>query len=199
MVSSTILTIGHSDHSLQAFLALLEYHGVQSVLDVRSHPYSRRHRHFQRWTLERALARNSIKYVFLGRELGARCDDESVYRDGRVDFELLSATERFNRGLDRVEAEAARWRSCLLCAEADPLTCHRSILVARHLRQRGYDIGHILRDGTCESASRADRRLVDETGHLAVQTRLFGETPDALDAAYLDRERQIAYRKPSLS
>lgn len=199
MNPTTILTIGHSDHTLQSFLALLEYHGVQSVLDVRSHPYSRRHRHFKRWTLERCLVRNHMNYVFLGRELGARCDDETVYRNGRVDFTLLSNTERFNQGLDRVEVESVRWRCCLLCAEADPLTCHRTILVARHLRERGYEIGHILKDGTYESATRADDRLVSECGYLALQTSLFGDTPDPIEAAYSDRGRQIAYRKPSLA
>ena len=189
-----VYTIGHSNHSIDRFLGLLERGGINAIADVRSVPFSRRMPHFSRPALKEALKAAGIAYVFLGDELGARPQDRSCYRDGTADYELIARTDLFQRGLDRVIAGAHGYRIALMCAEKEPLDCHRTILVARHLKQRGVDIRHILFDGRIEPHETTERRLLAQTngGH----SDLFaapGYATDPLDAAYRKRGLEIAY------
>lgn len=159
-MNRTVYTLGYASLSIERFRSLLVRHGVTALCDVRSNPNSRANPDFGRQTLSGALQASDIEYVFLGKELGARSPDPKVYRDGRVQYELLAATPAFQRGLDRIETGSAKYTIALMCAERDPLTCHRSILVARHLIERGFEVEHILDTGALESHSAAMRRLV---------------------------------------
>ena len=105
-----IYTVGHSNHTSEAFVTLLRTHGVTALADVRSAPYSRFNLQFNRETLARALEAQGIRYVFLGRELGARPDDPGCYEEGRVRYARLARTALFRRGLDRVADGAHRHR-----------------------------------------------------------------------------------------
>ena len=100
--------------------------------------------------------------MFLGRELGARPDDPACYEDGRVRYARLARTALFRRGLDRVVDGAHRHRLALMCAERDPLDCHRTILVARELARRGLDVAHILAVCSEDRPHHCHRRLVAE-------------------------------------
>jgi uncharacterized protein (DUF488 family) len=149
-----IYTIGHSNHSLEHFLALLRDSGTQAVADVRSQPYSRYCPHFSREPLQRSLQAAAIPYVFLGEELGGRPRGAEFYdAEGHVLFSLLAKTELFIAGLERVERGAAKHRIALLCSEEDPDHCHRHHLVGRALLQRGIRIEHLRGDGRIEAAS----------------------------------------------
>ena len=86
-------TIGHSNHSIGQFTGLLRPHGITAVADVRSAPYSRYHPLYNKDTLTMSLEKDGIKYMFLGRELGARPDDPACYENGRVDFGRLAERE----------------------------------------------------------------------------------------------------------
>ena len=157
-----ILTVGHSNHSPEAFHKLVQRHRVTVVADVRSVPYSRRHPHFKRSALEQALGERNARYLFLGAELGARSKDPCCYDDdGRVRFSRLARTEIFIRGIERVIEEAASNRVALMCAERDPANCHRAILVAPVLRERGVVVRHILADGSLESQEQLRERLCE--------------------------------------
>ena len=160
----TLYTIGHSNHPIEAFVGLLAEHRIDAVADVRSVPYSRRHPQFRRDDLARSLGAADVRYVFLGDELGARTRDPACLRDGRVDYELVAQTERFARGLARVLDGAARYRIALLCAEREPLDCHRTLLVARRLAERGARVRHVLADGDLEEHTETERRLLTATG-----------------------------------
>jgi uncharacterized protein (DUF488 family) len=159
-VSPTVLTIGHSTQPLERLVALLVRHGVTAVADVRSQPYSRYSPDFNKESLEPALKANGVAYVFLGRELGARPDDRSLYDEGRVSWERLRASALFQAGLDRVVDGAVRVSIALLCAEKDPLECHRTLLVGRALEERGVAIAHIHADGRLETSDEAMSRLL---------------------------------------
>jgi uncharacterized protein (DUF488 family) len=150
-MAEVVFTIGHSNHPLEHFLGLLERHGIGAVCDVRSQPYSRRNPQFNRENLRQSLRERDIVYVFLGRELGARREDPACYVDGRLQYELLARTELFRSGIERVRDGAAKYRLALMCAEKDPLNCHRTVLVARRLAALGVQICHILADGGLES------------------------------------------------
>ena len=169
----TVYTIGHSNHDIGAFIALLRVADVTAVADVRSVPYSRRHPQFNKHELSASLHAAGIAYVFLGDQLGARPKDRGCYRGGQADYRLIAATEAFGEGLRRVEEGAERYRIALMCAEREPLDCHRTVLVARHLQRRGMRIVHILADGTTEPNDATERRLLK---------RMHLETADLFDA-----------------
>ncbi len=143
-----------------------------------------------------AFKATGISYGFLGRELGARSEDRSCYVDGKVQYDRLAKTELFQRGLARLIDGTARYRIALLCAEKDPLTCHRTILVVRHLVARGLRAAHILEDGRLEHHDDALNRLLKELG--IGDRDFFKPRQELVDEAYAKREREIAYvEKPS--
>lgn len=150
--------------SAEAFLGLLRQHRVDAVADVRSSPFSRFNPQFNRALLDQFLKANGVQYVFLGRELGARTEDRSCYEHGRVQYERLAQTPLFQSGLERIREGAARFRIALMCAEKEPLECHRTLLVARALASRGVPVIHIHADGRLETHEAAMERLLDMTG-----------------------------------
>lgn len=156
----TVLTIGHSNHTLEVFLALLARHRVSVLADVRSAPDSRFNPHFNREPLAAALETAGLGYVYLGRELGGRSDDRSCYENGRIRYDRLARTARFRAGLERVAQGAPGRRLALMCAEREPLRCHRTLLVGRALDDHGVDVAHILPDGGLESHRSAMDRLL---------------------------------------
>ncbi|MBM3752805.1 MAG: DUF488 domain-containing protein [Acidobacteria bacterium] len=186
-----LLTIGHSNHSAQRFNDLLRQHGVTALCDVRSRPYSRMQPQFNREALTQSLRESGIKYVFLGKELGARREDPACYENGRVSYELVAETALFQFGLDRVQSGMDRHRIALMCADKDPITCHRTILVARHLRTRGIDINHILADGSIETHDEALARLRRSLSLEAID--LFRSEAEVLEDAYALQGARIAY------
>jgi uncharacterized protein (DUF488 family) len=186
-----VYTIGHSKHSLEEFVALLERHGVTAVADVRSAPYSRFNPQFNKTALDRDLKARGIKYVFLGRELGARSDDPACYAGGRVQYGRLAQTASFKTGVERVERGAAEHRIALMCAEKEPLECHRTLLVSRALDQRGVAVSHILADGRLESHGDAMLRLLDMFG--LPRDDLFRSPAELLAEALERQEERVAY------
>lgn len=186
-----IYTIGHSTHTIEAFLELLRKHGVTAVADVRSAPFSRFNPQFNKDTLQGTLAAHGVKYVFLGRELGARSDDPACYENGRVQYARLARAASFQAGLDRVVQGASEYRVALMCAEKEPLECHRTLLVARALAEQGVEIAHILVDGSLESHESAMTRLLDVVG-LPAQD-LFSSREQLIEEAMARQEQRIAY------
>lgn len=159
MSDSEILTIGHSNHPIVRFIDLLRLHGVTAVADIRSAPYSRFNPQFNKEALERVLREHGIAYVFLGKELGARSSDPNCYDGGQVRYERLAQTTQFHSGLARVTKGAKSHRIALMCAEKEPLECHRTLLVARELARQGVSVSHIHGDGHLERHHTAMSRL----------------------------------------
>ena len=186
-----VLTIGHSNHSLETFVALLQQHGVSALADVRSAPYSRFNPQFNRRALEDSLKTIGMRYVFLGRALGGRPDDPSCYENGRVRYDLLARTPLFREGLERVVEGAGRERIALMCAEKEPLDCHRTILVGRSLAERGVAVAHILADGSLEPHDETMGRLLDSMG--LPRGDLLQSREQLIEEALAHRERRIAY------
>lgn len=155
---SIVYTIGHSNHPIERFLDLLHGAGITAVADVRSIPHSRRWPQFSRDRLARSLAAARIAYVHLGAELGGRPADPALLRDGKPDYGRMAAAPGFHAGLDRVMDGARRYRIALMCAEREPLECHRFLLVARALHERGVTLRHILADGSIEPQEETERR-----------------------------------------
>lgn len=187
----TIFTVGHSTHAIKAFITLLKQHDITVICDVRSKPYSRVNPQFNREDLKRSLRESGIAYVFLGKELGARSEDPSCYEDGRVQYDRLAQTELFSQGINRVQEGMKKYRVALMCAEKDPVECHRTILVARHLEALGLTVQHINGNGRLESQAEAMHRLIYRLGlHVG---DMFQPCDDLLTAAYKLQEDRIAY------
>jgi uncharacterized protein (DUF488 family) len=191
-----LFTIGHSNHELPVFSALLHQHAVTAVADVRSAPYSRHCPHFNKERLQGSLQAQGIAYVFLGAELGARTKDPDCYEQGRVQYERLAATRQFQQGLERVLRGAQSYRIALMCAEREPLECHRTLLVARALEQRGAQIRHIRADGSLESQHAALLRLVRLLN--MEQGDLFGSQQELIEAALRRQAARIAHVDESM-
>lgn len=188
---NSVFTIGHSTHSAEAFLALLRQHGVEALADVRSSPFSRYNPQFNREPLEQCLKANGIRYVFLGKELGARSDDRSCYDHGRVQYSRLAQTTLFQSGIDRVLQGSAKYRVALMCAEKEPLECHRTLLVAKALAARGQSVLHIHAGGSLETHEAVMERLLKMTG--VPDEDMFLSKEELLAKALARQEEQVAY------
>ena len=198
--SSTVFTVGHSNHSIERFEELLHTYGVTAVADVRSAPYSRFSPQFNKEDLAAWLHDTGIAYVFLGRELGGRSGDPSDYEDGRVRYDRLVAKPTFESGIERVLRGASVERIALLCTEREPLDCHRTLLVARVLAERGVHVEHILADGALESHDQTMDRLLELTG--LKQADLFNQAgtsvryaADAIAEAIALRAAQVGHTR----
>jgi uncharacterized protein (DUF488 family) len=190
-----VLTVGHSHHELPRFLELLRLAGLRTVADVRSQPVSRRHPHFSRPELEPALKASGIAYVFLGDLLGGRPSQPSLYDDeGRVDYERLRATESFQRGLERICQRQESHHIALLCAEEDPLDCHRGLMIAPALVERGIRPAHLRGDGRIESMTEMEDRLLTLTKLDGLFTLSAEDRRAALEEAYRVMARRKAFR-----
>ncbi|HEY6483819.1 MAG TPA: DUF488 domain-containing protein [Steroidobacteraceae bacterium] len=188
-----IQTIGHSNHPIGRFTALLRRHRIGTVADVRSIPYSRFHPQFRRERLQAALTAEGIGYVFLGGQLGARSLDPACHdAQGRVSYARLAATPAFVEGLERLSELMVQDRVALMCAERDPLDCHRTILIARELARRGMHISHILADGSLEAHDAAMQRLAQRLKLTA--TDLFRSDAELAEQACDLQAAHIAFR-----
>lgn len=190
LVVATVWTVGHSNHEPERFVDLLRQYGISAVADVRSEPYSRHVPQYCKDTLAGFLRLAGIAYVFLGRELGARSEDDAVFTGERVDFDKMAVSEPFRQGLDRVRSGAAQHRIALVCAEHDPLHCHRAILVGRRLRELDMPVEHIHRDGTLEPHTALEGRLLDHLGLGAGD--LFTPHEEQVARAYEEHGRLMA-------
>jgi uncharacterized protein (DUF488 family) len=186
-----VLTIGHSTHSWERFIRLLRNANVTAVADVRTSPYSRHYPHFNRNELRKELRLKGISYVFLGEELGGRPSGSESYREGVADYERMAEAPAFRKGLDRVVEGAEKYRIALLCAERDPLDCHRCLLVGRALAERGISVSHILDDGRVVSHTDIENKLLEITGRNAED--LFAPRAERLASAYCERARKVAF------
>jgi uncharacterized protein (DUF488 family) len=188
-----LLSIGHSNIPAERFVALLRAAGVGAVADVRSVPLSRHFPWFSKNNLAALLAAEGISYLAMGGTLGGRPRDERLYRAGVADYEAMARQPEFRAGLGRVRNAAARSRVCLMCAEREPLDCHRFLLLARRLAEYGLGIGHILHDGSIEPHAATEERLLALTGE---GSDLFAAgQSERLAAAYRHRAQAVAYRR----
>jgi uncharacterized protein (DUF488 family) len=187
---NVLYTIGHSNHPIGRFLGLLQAKGVSALADVRSHPVSRFNPQYNRAALETSLEGAGVAYLFLGRELGARTADPDCIVEGRVSYTRLANSAAFRHGLATLREAMAAQRVALMCAEKDPLSCHRTILVARHLFEEGVPVAHILADGALESHEAATARLLRELGLPAQDLH----RNSLISEAYRLRGERIAWR-----
>jgi uncharacterized protein (DUF488 family) len=192
-----MFSIGHSNHTIEHFVGLLAAHNISAIADVRSSPYSEYSPQFNREVLQQKLQDADIEYVFLGRELGARRIEDDCYVNDQAVYGAVRDLPAFRDGLSRVLEGLEQYTVALMCAEADPLACHRTILICPEIKMLRPDIEikHILGDGGLESHEEAERRLVKLH---KLHPELFGELTSMsglIQRAYDMQAERIAYRR----
>ena len=187
-----LFTIGHSTHSVEALLDMLQRHDITAVADVRSSPYSQYNYQFNRESFQADLKKVGIQYVYLGSKLGPRSDDPCCWENGKASYKRIAETSAFQEGLNRLRKGLGTYRIALLCAEKDPTGCHRMILVCRHIRGRYPDIQHIREDGTLEAHAAAENRLL-KLFDLTPGGDLLNSHEELLEIAYDKQGDKIAY------
>lgn len=195
--SLRLFTIGHSTHKLDAFIALLKQHAITAVADVRSTPFSRWQPQFNRDALAASLKQHGIHYVPLGRELGARRDEKECYENGQALYEKTAQLPLYHKGINRILEGAKHQTIALMCAEKEPLDCHRTILICRTLRPHGLNIHHILADGTLEEHADTEQRMLKKMKITPDLLQQETSEADMIELAYTKRGGQIAYRMPA--
>lgn len=190
-----LFTVGHSTRTIDELLMLLKHFEVDAIADVRSFPFSRHTPQFNRAELECSLKSQGLKYVFLGDELGARRKERACYINGVADYDLISDLPLFQQGLSRVLNGLQKMSIALMCAERDPLTCHRAILVARALKPKVQFIDHIISQDTLESHDDLEIRLLQQ--YKTDGNDLFATRDELVDKAYKKRGGEIAYAEES--
>jgi uncharacterized protein (DUF488 family) len=173
-----IKTIGHSNHPIEHFVDLLKRGGVELLVDVRSVPYSRRFPQFSRERLARSLDAAGIAYAWEGEALGGKSGGS---------YSAAAARPEFKDALGRLIARAADTTLCLMCAEKEPLDCHRTVLVSRRLAERGAAIEHLLADGSARPHAEIEERLLAKKAG----GDLFDDRNKLLALAYDARERAM--------
>ena len=193
MESGGIFSLGHSTQQLERFISLLIKHKIDVVADVRSSPFSRFNPQFNRESLADGLRSAGVKYVFFGKELGARANDPSCYINGKVQYARLAAREEFKSAIARLKLGSIDHRIALVCAEKEPLDCHRTILVSQALAKDGLQVNHIHLDGSLETHEAALERLLDIIG--LPRTDLFRSKAELINEALAKQEAKIAYQE----
>ena len=173
-----IKTIGHSNHPIERFVDLLKAAGVETLVDVRSTPYSRRFPQFGREKLAGTLAGSGIDYLYAGAALGGKSG---------VSYDTSAALPVFRDALGDLIARSADRTLCLMCAEKEPLDCHRTVLVSRRLAERGVTIEHLLADGRTEPHAAIEDKLLGKSGPDLFST----DRATRLAEAYAARERKM--------
>jgi len=156
-----LYTIGHSNHPVDDFVQLLAGHGVRQLVDVRSTPYSRFHPQFNKTALLQVLLAYNIDYSWLGEVLGGRPKDPSCYKHQaiptkaeanlhEVSYPAVMQRSWFVEGIHHLIEIADLQTTCIMCAEKDPVRCHRHHLISRYLLAQypKVTVWHILGDGS---------------------------------------------------
>jgi uncharacterized protein (DUF488 family) len=151
ITAPSVFTIGHSNHAEGVFLELLSRHDIKLLVDVRSRPASRYNPQFNKKNLERALPEAGVEYLHLGKELGGMPPGDEYYDEGGfVLYDRLARSPLFAAGISVLETKSRKIRLAIMCAEENPAACHRLLLIARVLAERGIAVRHIRGDGSVE-------------------------------------------------
>ena len=208
-----IFTIGHSTDSVDFFFSLLMNNGVDTVVDVRSVPYSRFASQFSKDLLSVFLKNKNINYIPMGNQLGARYEDkELLFADGKVDFSKVVKTKLFQSGIMRIETGIEEGlKIALMCSEKNPLECHRFSLISHYLYEKKYTINHIVNESVFNHEN-LEEKLLDyykenrkisldinkiKNFHI-IQSTLFDLNEINENELYLEINKLVAYNPMSI-
>lgn len=162
MPNNTIFTIGHSNHAHNHFIKLLQTNSITLIIDVRSQSRSSFAPQFNREALEPFLRDNKIAYQHLPDAFGAKPGNMAMLdADGKVNYDKVRRSTEFLRGITKLRTLEAEGQSIgLMCAEANPIECHRFSMIALGVQDAGFTVKHILRDGSLIENGQLENELL---------------------------------------
>lgn len=195
-----VFTIGYTSFEIDKFIQILKKFNITCLIDVRSFPKSSYYKYFDDNNLSRLLKENNILYRNYKEEFGARQENKDFYnKDGYLDFNVFANSEQFNQGIDKIKkAQAMGYVVCLMCAEKDPINCHRTILIARNLDKKGFEVEHILATQETCSQKDIDKRLLDDFFPNRQQISLFADNnlseEEQIEKSYQLKNQEIGFK-----
>ena len=199
-MENTIYTIGYTGFAIEDFIDTLKSHNINVVIDVRSSPYSERYPDYNKNAIEPKLKENGIYYRNYISEFGARQDNVKFYSDeGCLDFVLFAQSEQFLSGVEKIKNSVTKgYNIVLLCAEKEPIQCHRTILVARAFSDLGYNIVHLMPGNQTKTQKQIEQELLNKyfpnRGQMTLFTSSVMSDEECLVEAYKIQNKKIGYK-----
>ncbi len=196
---SPIYTIGYSVLTLTEFREILEEYKISVVVDVRSMPYSKFRPEYNKDSLREWLDIHNILYRHYQREFGARQEAPALLTNGQVDFHKMRYSLPFQEGITKIcKGLEQGYTFLLLCSEADPMECHRGILIGRTFHELKYPVVHLVPRGEkkTQTQEELEERLLGRYFPDCLEESLFAEVTDkqkCLLEAYRKQAKKIAY------
>ena len=187
-----IYTIGYISYQPEDMAKVLRNFGIGCLIDVRSSPYSAYCPQFNKEAIAEVLHRNGILYRNYALEFGARQENPRYYTtEGYLDFSVYTRTEQFLQGVQKIEQGMERgYLFALMCAEKDPMTCHRAIMIGKALKERGFAVKHIIYPDQIETQEEMEQRGIGD------QLSFFSDE-QRIEEFYQKQNRKIGYRPDS--
>ncbi len=142
-----IYTIGHSNLESKQFMELIYSNGIELLVDVRSSPYSKYVPHFNTPRLRNNLKKVGINYKYQGDKIGGKPSSIEYYIDGNACYSLIKKTENYKNGIIELIKISKEYKTVIMCAEKDPMKCHRYQLITPSLVEKGLEVKHIIEAG----------------------------------------------------
>jgi hypothetical protein len=188
-------TIGYGDYPIDIFVYFLAKVGIDTIIDVRSYPYSKFNLYFNRDNLENSLRKNNVDYQYLGDKIGGRYSNPNLlFPDGTVNYQKVQETEKFKEGIDSVLSIISSGKKiALMCAEKEPERCHRFVLISRVLQKKGIHVIHIRPEVSLQTNETLEKQLINADINQK-QNHLSDEPINEVDSMYERLNRRIAYK-----
>ena len=198
-MSGNIYSIGYTSFEINSFIDIIKEHDISCVVDVRSNPVaSEYYQIYSRTSLEKILNSKNIYYRNYALEFGARQVDYSLYKEfGYLDFDRFIKTPNFLLGINKIKKGLELgYNFVLMCAEKDPINCHRAIMVAKGFKENGIIVDHIMADNSIQSQIDIEQRLLNMYFPQRGQQNLFEEKTeeDYIKEAYRVQNSKIGYK-----
>jgi uncharacterized protein (DUF488 family) len=167
-----IFSIGHGNKDIEFFIQELKSFNIGFLIDIRTKPFSKWNPNFNQDMLKFLIIKQTIKYVYMGEDLGGLPKDISCYTNGKVDYDILKTKDFFQKGLERLLiADKKAINVAIMCSESNPAECHRTKLIGIELQKKEVNLRHIVGIGKEKSQSQVIAELTNGNGLIT----LFGE------------------------
>lgn len=195
-----IYTIGHSTYSLSDFILKIKKYKIDFLIDVRSVPYSKIATCYNKENIEKKLLENKVKYYFKGKVFGARTKDMSMYTNNYVDFEKIRSNKKFLNEIEKIICEIEKGKNiALMCAEKDPINCHRAILIGKAFYDKGINVEHIMPNGSLMNQTELEKRMLKmyfpDINQINIFDNYIKDEKYYIEECYKIRNKEIGYRK----
>lgn len=199
LIINSVYTIGYTAFPINEFVEVIKNYGIDCVIDVRSSPFSNYYSDYNKDALENTLKQHNILYRNYANEFGARQTNPAFYSGDIVDFDKFIQSEQFLEGVCKIKKGIERgYNFVLMCAEKDPIKCHRSIMLGKGFSNHEFKVKHIISKTEVELQEQLEERLLEMYHQDRFQLKLFGEDqsdPELLEDAYKKQNLAIGYNR----